>query len=361
MGVKTIFKSIIGTMTIIIVSFFVMEYYNISVAAPQLKTMTQVALRQSCQYFAQESYKNGSGNGYQLVGSNGFADPSLNGIFYHGNTEAVYNSLYKNSSEFSSYYNLMTNTLGNKLWRNLGLLGHSMGKSCPFSLRAGEETLGKYYLDDMLTPLNIGVIYLDKKTINNIFRWELVNILKNGVDEMIVPSDNPTNDSGAYVLFKGFRIYYNTIKVTNIKYKVYDLLSETSANEFNKLTNIDVENYIAHSKISGNDERRYVAVATLDYSMNVGYEGITPVKKAFEWAFNRETKTLQKDDNAESIEKVRGRNESSWNASNGSSSLNEIGVRNEEFVKKVDLANNFNNTNGEGYNLDNTIIYYIIR
>lgn len=95
MGVKTIFKSIIGTMTIIIVSFFVMEYYNISVAAPQLKTMTQVALRQSCQYFAQESYKNGSGNGYQLVGSNGFADPSLNGIFYHGNTEAVYNSLYK--------------------------------------------------------------------------------------------------------------------------------------------------------------------------------------------------------------------------------------------------------------------------
>lgn len=358
-GVKTIFKALIGTVTIMIISFFVIEYYNISVASPQLKTMTQVALRQSCQFFAQESYKSGdgSGNAYQIVGKGGFADASLNGQFYLSTPEATYDKLYKNSNAFKLYMQDARNKLGSNTWRNLNLLGYAMGMGYSGSLKQGEDVLAKYYLEDMLTPLNIGVAYLDRETVTKIFRWELVNILRNGQQDMIVQENSSSPDTN-YVLYKGFRVYYNTIKVTDIKYTIYNLLDTNEAKKFTELTNIDVDEYLSHANITGNDERRFVSVATLNYSMRVGYEGITPVQRAFQWAFNRENNASHASGDA--MEDVRGRQESSWeaNAFTGETSLSAVGARNADMVDTT--TDNFNNLSG-AYNLDNTIIYYIVR
>lgn len=363
MGVKTIFKALIGTMTIMITSFFIIEYYNISVASPQLKTMTQVALRQSCQFFAQESYKsgNGSGNAYQIQG-NGFSDATLSGQFYLSSPEATYNKLYKNSSDFKQYITDVRNTLHSKTWRNLHLLGYAMGMGTGSgdSLKAGEETLAKYYLEDMLTPLNIGIVYLDRETVTKIFRWELVNILMNGQNEMII-QENADNPDTNYVLYKGFRVYYNTIKVTGINYEIYNLIDTESAKKFEELTNIDVEEYLSHSNILAGDERQYVTVATLDYSMRVGYEGITPVKRAFQWAFNRESDSDNKYVAGDPINSVRGREENSWQQNGivgGETSLSAVGAHNADMVDSN--LDNFNNSSG-AYTLDNTIIYYIVR
>lgn len=360
-GVKSIFKALVGTMTIMIISFFVIEYYNISVASPQIKSMTQVALTQSCQFFAQESYKgNGErgGNAYQIVGYNGFEDSTLNGRFYSTSADTAYNTMYTNSDEFKNYIRNVQMELGNNTWRNLNLLGYAMGIPYSGTLKTGEATLANYYLQDKLTPLNIGVAYLDKPTLTKIFRWELVNILMNGEREMVIPSNTGNSDLN-YVLYKGFRVYYNTIRLDDITYKIYNLHNTSQAEEFEKLTNIDVANYLAKSNIGTNDERQYVMVATLNYNMRVGYEGITPIRRAFQWAFNAEMDSPSRSDDV--LSNVKGRDASNWEngAVGGETTLSAVGARNEDMVTSGG-GTNFNNVSG-AYNIDNTIIYYIVR
>lgn len=363
-GVKSIFKAIVGTMSIMLISFFVIEYYNISVASPQLKTMTQVALRQSCQYFAQESYKDGSGNAYQIKGAGGLADPSLDGKFYlYADAQKTYDTLYKNSSDFKNYIqNIVHPKLKQNTWRNLDLLGYAMGIPPERTLKNGEDVLAKYYLDDMLTPLNIGVIYLDKNTLTKIFRWELVNILMNGEPNMVI-QETPGNNDSNYVFYKGFRLYYNSIQIKNIQYTIYNLDNSSDAKAFQELTNIDVEDYIARSNIGGDDERKYVAIATLQYDMRVGYEGITPIKRAFQWAVNRETGRAQvKGDPINSVDRRYANNWEKDGMGDTATSLSGEGIRNEDANAAYNPTkkNNYNNSSG-AFNLDNTIIYYIIR
>jgi hypothetical protein len=160
-------------------------------------------------------------------------------------------------------------------------------------------------------------------------------VLSAGNPDMVIT--NPADGSNPYVVYKGFRIYYNSIYVDNPSYRAYDLFNATDKKDFEKLTNIDTDRYILNARINENDERRYVVVASMKYKVRVGYEGITPIKRLFQWVVNTG------DD--ERFDTNR------WQ---GETTLSRAGARNEDFFGS---GLNYDSSVGVG----NKIIYYIIR
>lgn len=328
-GIKSIFKILIGVILFMTIGMFIVELYNITIASELLKSTAHTTLSKSCDYFAQESYKNGSGNAYQLVGYDNSVDTSLNGQFYFGSTEQVYDRLYANSGSFANYVNSFKDK-----FRKLKVLGKGLGITGD-ALLDGEDTIASDYRQGLVTPLNIGIAYLDRDTVNKIFKWELVAVLSAGNPDMVIT--NPADGSNPYVVYKGFRIYYNSIYVDNPSYRAYDLFNATDKKDFEKLTNIDTDRYILNARINENDERRYVVVASIKYKVRVGYEGITPIKRLFQWVVNTG------DD--ERFDTNR------WQ---GETTLSRAGARNEDFFGS---GLNYDSSVGVG----NKIIYYIIR
>lgn len=328
-GIKSIFKILIGVILFMTIGMFIVELYNITIASELLKSTAHTTLSRSCDYFAQESYKNGSGNAYQLVGYDNSVDTSLNGQFYFGSTEQVYDRLYANSGSFANYVNSFKDK-----FRKLKVLGKGLGITGD-ALLDGEDTIAGDYRQGLVTPLNIGIAYLDRDTVNKIFKWELVAVLSAGNPDMVIT--NPADGSNPYVVYKGFRIYYNSIYVDNPSYRAYDLFNATDKKDFEKLTNIDTDRYILNARINENDERRYVVVASMKYKVRVGYEGITPIKRLFQWVVNTG------DD--ERFDTNR------WQ---GETTLSRAGARNEDFFGS---GLNYDSSVGVG----NKIIYYIIR
>lgn len=328
-GIKSIFKILIGVILFMTIGMFIVELYNITIASELLKSTAHTTLSRSCDYFAQESYKNGSGNAYQLVGYGNSVDTSLNGQFYFGSTEQVYDRLYANSGSFANYVNSFKDK-----FRKLKVLGKGLGVTGD-ALLDGEDTIASDYRQGLVTPLNIGIAYLDRDTVNKIFKWELVAVLSAGNPDMVIT--NPADGSNPYVVYKGFRIYYNSIYVDNPSYRAYDLFNATDKKDFEKLTNIDTDRYILNARINENDERRYVVVASMKYKVRVGYEGITPIKRLFQWVVNTG------DD--ERFDTNR------WQ---GETTLSRAGARNEDFFGS---GLNYDSSVGVG----NKIIYYIIR
>ena len=328
-GIKSIFKILIGVILFMAIGMFIVELYNITIASELLKSTAHTTLSRSCDYFAQESYKNGSGNAYQLVGYDNSVDTSLNGQFYFGSTEQVYDRLYANSGSFANYVNSFKDK-----FRKLKVLGKGLGITGD-ALLDGEDTIASDYRQGLVTPLNIGIAYLDRDTVNKIFKWELVAVLSAGNPDMVIT--NPADGSNPYVVYKGFRIYYNSIYVDNPSYRAYDLFNATDKKDFEKLTNIDTDRYILNARINENDERRYVVVASMKYKVRVGYEGITPIKRLFQWVVNTG------DD--ERFDTNR------WQ---GETTLSRAGARNEDFFGS---GLNYDSSVGVG----NKIIYYIIR
>lgn len=328
-GIKSIFKILIGVILFMTIGMFIVELYNITIASELLKSTAHTTLSKSCDYFAQESYKNGSGNAYHLVGYDNSVDTSLNGQFYFGSTEQVYDRLYTNSGSFANYVNSFKDK-----FRKLKVLGKGLGITGD-ALLDGEDTIASDYRQGLVTPLNIGIAYLDRDTVNKIFKWELVAVLSAGNPDMVIT--NPADGSNPYVVYKGFRIYYNSIYVDNPSYRAYDLFNATDKKDFEKLTNIDTDRYILNARINENDERRYVVVASMKYKVRVGYEGITPIKRLFQWVVNTG------DD--ERFDTNR------WQ---GETTLSRAGARNEDFFGS---GLNYDSSVGVG----NKIIYYIIR
>lgn len=330
-GIKSIFKILIGFTFFVTVGMFLIEVYNLLIASELLKSTAHTTLERSCDYFAQESYKNKSGNAYQLSGYGGSADTSLNGQFYYGNDSQVYDRLYTNSGEFATYVNDFKDK-----YRKLKVLGKGLGLTHDI-LFDGEDAIGSYYRQGLVTPLNIGIAYLDKSTVEKIFKWELVAVLSSGQEDMIIT--NPADGSNPYVLYKGFRIYYNSIQLDKPSYKAYDLFNSDDKKKFEELTNIEVDDYMLRARINESDERRYIVVANMNYKVRVGYEGITPIRRLFQWVVNTG------DDERYDI------NNPKWS---GDTTLSRVGARNEDFFGS---GLRYDSSVGVG----NKIIYYIVR
>ena len=97
-------------------------------------------------------------------------------------------------------------------------------------------------------------------------------------------------------------------------------------------------------------------VALVDYSMKVGYEGITPIKRVFQWALN--THENQNYDRNDALSEKEIRNEDSWNPDDskwqGDTALSRLGARNGDITDG-------NNDFGSVFDVDSKIVYYLVR
>lgn len=307
-SVKTIFKTLIGTVVIIVCSALVIELLNISTTSFQLIQMTKLACKQSAVLFSQETYKEreadslsgGSVNLDNVVNTDG--GEYVSGNFYgEGVTPVeIYNNIYS-SDEFKEWIDSAIVEKGN--WKSVDLINKAINSpgSLVTSYPSGgsEADLQKYidsmlalsYKESMMTPLNMGVPYLDENIINKMFKWNLAQLASNCNPETIRQDSN----NEYCIFYNGFRIYADQAKITNISYKVYDITDSSEKAEFESLTNIDTDNLGYDDSLidylggyENDDERKRICVVGLEYSIPVAYEGITPIKNIFEFVWNTE-------------------------------------------------------------------------
>ena len=277
MSVKTIFYTIIGTMVIIVVGSLTLEWFNVSTTSLQLGSIAKMSARQACVFFGQETYKRDDFTGVNL---NDIRDRNgeliISGNFYPGNSpEVIYNNLYGPTSEFlKSSGPVKTQFKGN--WESLDLLIN----------RNDEWGIGEFYVESMMTPLNMGIPYLDHDVVDKIFRWNFTTILNNG---QIADSGGFQNlvadEDGHYVLYKGFRVYVTEAKITDIEYRILDLSTSQGKTDFKKFTNMDASTITGETS-GASDERNKVCLAGIKYSVPMKYVGITPIKQVAEWGWS---------------------------------------------------------------------------
>lgn len=316
MSVKLIFKTLIGTIVLMVLTSLVIEMLNISTSALQLNQMAKISCRQSAVLFSQETYKQrdagsvagGSVNMDAVKAADG--GTYVSGNFYgEGVTpEQIYTKLYT-SSAFKTWLSGEAATKGH--WKSLDLIDKALNS--PSSLvttfpsninspsydsqveKYTESMLALSYKNVMMTPLNMGVPYLDKEVLNKIFQWNLAQMASDCKSEGIMRDDK----NNYYVSYNGFRVYADKAKITNLDYKVYDITNMSDMQEFRKVTHIDPDqlgyddsliNYLGG--YAGDDERKRICVVGIEFSVPVAYEGITPIKSIFNFIWNNEVEGL---------------------------------------------------------------------
>lgn len=266
MTVKSIFKTLIGTILVIVVSSLLIEMFNLSVVSMQISMISKMAIKQSCELLSQETYRNGSGSGAiamnDVVDKNG--NSYISGDFYNVGlspasvyyADTVWNKIY-NSANFLSFsaggeyetqdsehnivkVNVSTGITDN--CANLALLAYGIktGGSASYTLTSGwdatDEQLQRksdcsranMMFSKRYTSANLGIPYMDADIINRMYRWNLAQLLSN-----CNPENIHTDETGEmYVMFKGFRVYCQYATVDEITYKAYTSLREDVASDY---------------------------------------------------------------------------------------------------------------------------------
>lgn len=316
MTVKGIFKVLLGTIIIMVVGSLALEMINITTTSLQLTQMSRIACRQAAVLFSQETYKDreydstagGAVNMDNVIAADGAT--YVEGNFYGLNStpEQIYTNLYT-SSEFKEWLNSSAVDRGN--WKSIDLidraLNHpdSLNVSFPTNVMASnfesqmadynDAMTAKAYKEVMMTPMNMGVPYMDHDTLQTMFQWNLAQLASDCKADAIRQDDN-----GAYcVYYKGFRVYADLAQITRLEYRVFDMTNSAERQDFEELTSIDGSNLGYDDSLidylggyENDDERERICVVGIEYSIPIAYEGITPIRSIFDWVWDQEAAGL---------------------------------------------------------------------
>lgn len=289
MSVKGIFRILIGIIMVIVISCLLIEWFNLTLYSNQVKRLTKLSISKAMQYFGEETYKREDTHEYtnDIYGNDGSI--ALSGKFYDGTTtNEIYDNLYTNNYDFKEWCENYANN-----WYNISIL--YSGIKNELVTNETKKMFVEFYNDVKMTPANLGIPYIDKNTTTRIAKWNLVKVLCNGNEQNIV-----LDDGEPYVKYNGYNLYYNTLELTNINYKVYDLTNDGDKREFEELTNLDTN--VLGLGISGesfdyfgrnvNEERNKICVLDLSYSIKIKYSGITPFRQVISFVWNNEVEGL---------------------------------------------------------------------
>ena len=280
-GLKTFLKVLSLPLILITLTGLFTEIVNVNVNSVLLREVIVKTLNLSADYFNQETYKSDtehSGDVASILGENG---EEISGQFYIGTSdEEIYNTLYRDSYEFGRF---VEDHKG--IWKDLEAV-----------LTPG---INELIDDNLVTPLNMGITYLDTKTVERIFKWQLGSILIGGREGLIQTDDN----GSTYVEFHGFRVYVNDAVISPITYEVVPV----DSSRFRSITNMDYSNLGLEG---AEEERMNILVASIDYSIPIAYEGVTFLSSIIETMCSS---TLKND--SSSVDGLDGY--STYNDSNG--------------------------------------------
>lgn len=251
--------------------FMFIELSNISLVGHKIHTLAATSIQQACVLFSQETYKREDTrlDITQILSIDGTNIGISDDFYGSGNSrEQIYQNLYGLSSPFASFTDL------DGYWKNYDLL------KTQYTSNAVENSISSFYKDALMTPLNVGVPYLDLETVNKIARYNLANLLNGGVIEngrfMNIAYDKSRGEY--YVQYKGVDIFLgeDSFKITNISYEVVDLNTEEGKKKFTEYTNMNPD-VILKNVTSSSDERTKIAFVGLEYKITMRYSGITPL------------------------------------------------------------------------------------
>lgn len=303
MSVKTIFKTLIGTIAIMIISAVIVEFFNVSTVSMQLRQVSKMAAKQSCVLFTQETYKENNNGGAVNMQDIIAADNTcyVTGNFYGtSSAQDIWKSIYatqdfRNFCTMTVKTDLSTSTMQER-FPDLAVMqkASSLANGGSISDSDSDKAKAMMFKNNLYTTSNLGIPYLDKEITNKIFKWNLTKVLA-GNNSASIQSD----DSGEhFVNYKGFRCYTADAEITNYDYRVYNLATTEGQQEFKNVTGLKVVakgtagDGIKIDFSDKNNRNYFVTVVGIEYNMPVSYQGITPLKNIFDYAWRAEVKGL---------------------------------------------------------------------
>lgn len=294
MSVKGIFKVLIGTVLVMVFGTLIAEYINMYNASSTIARIQKMAASNAAELFAQETYKSSNGIVENVYNCDGGV--YITSDFYIGsNKEDIWNSIYVNDNFKTFCDNVRVQKGGT--WDTLDILDKAIqykknGWYTPFTDGTGISNYRRNssvsrYANGLYTPINAGIPYLDRDVTQRIFRWNLAQLLSNCTSSNIRKDTNGVY----YVNYNGFACYAQYATITNISYNVYNLNTEDGKNSFKRLTGLEADRLAYNTPVStlGIDasERKWVIVASVEYSMPVTYFGVTPLSSIITYGNRR--------------------------------------------------------------------------
>ena len=146
-----------------------------------------------------------------------------------------------------------------------------------------------------MTPMNMGVPYMDKDVLEKIVRWNLAELYSNGKKELIIDG-NSENGGESFIRYKGFKVYASQAKIKNLTYEVFDITNDRDKERFEDITHINpdelgFEDFVDVGGQLG-DERTNICIVGVDYEIPTAYEGITPLKNLASFIANNDVEGM---------------------------------------------------------------------
>lgn len=356
MSVKSIFKTLIGTIFIIVMTSVVLEMYNVSTTSAMINQYLKLSAEQSCVLFTQETYRTSGttatagainqgtvlafdGTDYSYTTSQinygatdgvtatsgseqAVAPYNMNQFYNQFTKEEIWKALYDGNTSFQnemkkvivetkSATGISDDTEFAKVFPEVDALrimsetsagtavsvvrptGNlwDLDESSPELIRYNNQSRANTFKNNMYTPVNVGIPYIDKDVVNRMFQWQLTQLFSNSNSNSIQCDEGDEGGHGCldyYVNFRGFKIYTKAAQITNFTYHVCDLSKPTGRNELYEKTGISADglNLKTESGVITQTTNNLVFLVEIDYKVPVEYRGITPLKNIITYTMN---------------------------------------------------------------------------
>lgn len=303
MKIQAIFPKVVkwtvGLSIFLAVMSVLIIYENATNDVIELSEIVYDSMVSACELVSIESYRETemAGRTYNLLDKNGAV--VISGNIYNGSEDASYRMLYN----FGGSHNHYAKQWVDWFKKEMEAKGEAITDNAGFQIfsHVVNGTADDGMVSQHITPNNLGYTYLDKEVLEDAFRWTLANTLTADATDTI---NNKTvynkrerllND---YIRWRGFRIYYNTIDI-DIDYdneervRLFDLTNINDAQEFYDRTGIEArgtegmgDGSYLNNNSAESDLRKYVVMYTLKFKVDIGFEGILPLKQILNAIFN---------------------------------------------------------------------------
>ena len=319
-SIKSIFKILILVAIIPVIACAGIEWFNVYSNSYKLKPLINISIDQAAKMFSEESFCLG-GNLEDLF-------PTLRGKDTPETPEArltcidklfggytaptdIYDYLMNDSP--TSIKDFAFNTHGDIVDEN-GTRVYNADAPAGIFQNLGlivDETspIGEVYRENLATPMNLGIPYLNDGTIKVMASWNMAQLLntdgksadlsvsshmKTTLQNMIyddgVDDDDDDGidaaDVGAscFMRWNGYRVYMTDLQV-KVTYELLNMSTSEGGERFEELTHVSRKVFDSSHLMSGANEK-YAVVAKIHYSVPIAYEGVTPWRKYYQWIFN---------------------------------------------------------------------------
>lgn len=257
MSVKTIFFTLIGTIVFLVCGTLIIEFINVNMNGNQFATDLRKSVLMACEYYSQETYRTSGGassaNAEPIIYRDATGDQVLTdtdgsvvGEFYEGSTpQDIFNNLYINSPNRGEFEHAMISDIGSGSY-----------------LTMVDDTK-----DLMISPMNYGITYMDKGTLEKIAKWTLCkNLTIKNSDAAEMLRNNWTSDGRLYINSGGFLVDILNFEISDITYHKFDLTTASGRDAFSSMTGYNI------SPFTSTEE---VIVADIHCSVPIKYIGIS--------------------------------------------------------------------------------------